>query len=133
MKSNGEEGAGDDALVARVHTRVMGEIRSARQAQYRTVRAVEGGWEELAPGVLRKMLLVTADAQSCLVRLAPGAQVPAHTHPVDEECVVLEGSVRIGADLVLGQGDFHVGRAGSVHGMTSSESGALVYLRGAVD
>ncbi|MGV3572446.1 MAG: cupin domain-containing protein [Ramlibacter sp.] len=129
----GEDDAGDDALIERVRVRVLDAIRAERQAQSRTVRAAEGGWEEVAPGVQRKMLWLAAGAQSCLVRMEPGAVVPAHAHAIDEECVVLEGSVRIGDDLVLQVGDFHVGRAGSSHAMTTSETGAMVYLRGAPD
>lgn len=45
--------------------------------------------------------------------------------------MVLEGSLRIGDDLVLHAGDFHVGRQGSMHAAASTETGALVYLRGA--
>ncbi|HEY8360082.1 MAG TPA: cupin domain-containing protein [Ramlibacter sp.] len=123
----------DDAVIARVRARVLAALRGEPAAQYRTVRADEGGWEQLAPGVTRKLLWVTPDAQSCLVRMAPGACVPPHPHPIDEECVVLEGSVRIGDDLVLQVGDFHVGRAGSSHALTSSATGALVYLRGAAE
>lgn len=66
-----------------------------------------------------------------MLRLAPGAVVRGHLHPADEECVVLEGSLRIGSDLVLGQGDYHVAASGSVHEDVTTETGALLYIRGA--
>jgi anti-sigma factor ChrR (cupin superfamily) len=107
------------------------EAVRAEPPPYRTVRAGEGEWQTLAPGLERKMLWNSGDAQSCLMRLAPGATVCGHLHFADEECIVLEGSVRIGADLVLRAGDFHGGRRGSEHAETSSETGALIYLRSA--
>jgi hypothetical protein len=123
----------DDALIARVKSRVMSAIEAEQRLQYRTVRSAGPGWETVAPGVERKMLWTTASEQSCMLRLAPGASVGSHWHAADEECVVVEGSVRIGADLVLHAGDFHIGRKGSVHEATTSETGAVVYLRGALE
>ena len=127
-----EARAADDALLARVKARVMSAIGSAPDRLH-TVRAGDEGWEVIAPGVLRKMLSVRGGTQSCLMRLAPGAIVAAHDHPLDEECVVLEGTLRIGRDLVLGVGDFHLAPHGSWHELATSDTGALVYLRGAAD
>jgi quercetin dioxygenase-like cupin family protein len=123
----------DDALLARVKARVMGSIGAERQVQYRTVRGAAGGWQTIAPGVERKILWTTPAEQSCMMRLAPGAVVAAHWHLADEECVVVQGSVRIGPDLELHAGDFHVGCKGSMHEATTSDSGAVVYLRGALE
>ncbi len=66
------------------------------------------------------------------MRFAPGASVARHMHRADEECVVLEGSVRIG-DLLLHAGDFHLGREGSEHPLATTDTGAVFYLRGALD
>jgi anti-sigma factor ChrR (cupin superfamily) len=68
---------------------------------------------------------------SYLLRLAPGASLPAHRHPVDEECLVLEGEMHIG-DLVLPAGGYHLGRRGVLHDRLTSPGGALIFLRGAV-
>jgi quercetin dioxygenase-like cupin family protein len=50
------------------------------------------------PGVSRKVLRSDAESgeSAALVRMEPGASVPAHDHPAGEEVFVLEGDVRIG-------------------------------------
>jgi quercetin dioxygenase-like cupin family protein len=123
----------DDALLARVGTRVMAAIETEQPVQYRTVRASDEGWKTIAPGIECKVLWTMGSEQSRMLRAAPGGRVGPHWHASDEECVVLEGSIRIGADLVLRAGDFHVGRKGSMHPEIVSDTGALVYLRGAVE
>ncbi|MCP5152975.1 MAG: cupin domain-containing protein [Ectothiorhodospiraceae bacterium] len=95
-----------------------------------TVRTDEGEWVDLAPGVSVKTLHVEGEAECFLLRLAPGARVPAHRHAVAEECMVLSGDVRIGA-LTLGAGDFHVAPAGVDHPPLETSGGTLLYLRGA--
>lgn len=122
----------DDALIERVRRRVM-EAIAEDPRPFRTVRTGPEGWQTVAPGIERKLLWAADGAQSCLLRLAPGARVEGHLHRADEECVVLEGSVRIGSDLVLHAGDFHVGLRGTTHPVTTSDTGAVVYLRGAAD
>ncbi|MEJ5992327.1 cupin domain-containing protein [Ramlibacter sp. PS3R-8] len=122
---------GDEALLARVKARVLLEIAAEGHAQHRTVRAADGGWREVAPGVERKLLWTSGSAESYMVRLAPGAVACAHLHPMDEECVVLEGSLRIGASLLLQKGDFHVAASGSMHDAVTTDTGALIYIRGA--
>lgn len=124
--------AGDDHLLDRVRGRLLESIADeSQQRLHATVRATDTSWEELAPGVLRKLLFETAEAVSSMVRLAPGAVVPGHAHLIDEECIVLEGTLRIGSDLLLLPGDFHVGRRGVPHADASTDTGALVYLRSA--
>lgn len=121
----------DDDLVARVRARVLGTIAGEAKSPYTTVRAGDGGWEAVAPGVQRKVLSAQAGGQPSLWRLAPGGRMPGHSHDADEECLVLEGTVRIGRDLVLRAGDYHLAPRGSEHPEVSSDDGALVYLRGA--
>ena len=125
--------ASDDALLARVKVRVMEALNEQQQAfAYRTVRpSAHEGWEKMAPGIERKILWDSGGARSCMVRLSPGATYPAHIHGMDEECVVLEGSLCIGPDIELHAGDFHIGRSGHAHGETITRTGALIYLRGA--
>lgn len=122
----------DDALIARVRGRVMAAIR-AEPPPNRTVRAGEDGWQVLMPGLECKMLSSSGDVASCFLRAAPGVTIARHRHSVDEECVVLEGSLRIGRDLVLHPGDFHVSRQGAEHEEVRTDTGVLVYLRGALD
>lgn len=97
-----------------------------------TVTAEQGAWQALAPGVRLKLLHVRDGAASYLVQLQPGARLPAHRHPMDEECLVLEGRVRVGSRLEAGPGDFHVAWRGSLHATLSTDTGALLFLRGAI-
>jgi quercetin dioxygenase-like cupin family protein len=64
-----------------------------------------------------------------LLRLAAGTTVPGHAHTIHEECLVLEGTLKIGQDLVLHAGDFHVGIQGVPHADASTDTGAVVFLR----
>ena len=120
---------GDAALLARVQCRVFAAIGERLGMQHLTVRAGSGQWETLAPGLERKVLWRSGQACSSMIRLQPGTSFPPHEHPIDEECVVLEGSLRIGPDLLLRPGDFHVGLQGVRHGTVSTETGALCFLR----
>jgi anti-sigma factor ChrR (cupin superfamily) len=89
------------------------------------------GWQPFGDGVQIKVLHESEGIMSYLLRLAPGAFMPAHRHPVDEECVVLEGEVQIGT-LRVGAGGFHLGRKDILHDRLASADGALIFLRGAV-
>jgi anti-sigma factor ChrR (cupin superfamily) len=102
-------------------------------AQPLTLRSGEG-WQPLLPGIEVKQLLVDRQAgtRSVLLRAAPGASLPPHQHHGYEECVVLEGEIRIG-ELTLRPGDYHCMPAGSMHPAVSARSAALVYLRGALE
>jgi quercetin dioxygenase-like cupin family protein len=121
----------DDALLARVRANLMGRIAAGQKSAspHLTVRADDDGWELLQPGVRRKVLLETDSTVSCLMRLDAGIVMPGHSHPIDEECLVLEGTLRIGTDLLLHAGDFHVGRQGVDHAEASTDTGTLLYLR----
>ncbi|MCB1739163.1 MAG: cupin domain-containing protein, partial [Gammaproteobacteria bacterium] len=95
-----------------------------------SVRAAEGSWRRIGPGVQIKTLHVhkAERVHSFLLRLAPGSSLPAHAHQQAEECLVLEGEIDIGARR-FGVGDFHLALAGSHHPVIRSEHGALIYLR----
>lgn len=125
----GRPHAGDIALIGRVRQRVMEAVAGKSGLLHRTVRADAGVWEPVAPGVERKLLWESGEATSCLIRLAPGAEFPSHDHSLDEECMVLEGSLRIGSTLLLRAGDFHVGVKGVVHEVVGTDEGCLCFLR----
>jgi quercetin dioxygenase-like cupin family protein len=95
-----------------------------------TVRAHEGQWRLLAPGLEIKLLLVDRDAgsQSFLLRLAPGCHLPAHDHHSAEECLLLEGDMRIGEHSYT-TGDFHVALPGSQHPAITTRNGGVVFIR----
>lgn len=120
----------DQALLARVKRRVLARIAESQAAEHLTVRAEDGRWQPYGPGLSLKVLHEADGVMSYLLRLAPGAVLPPHRHPLDEECVVLEGALRIG-DLEVGAGGFHLGRKDVLHMPIVSEHGALIFLRGA--
>ena len=86
------------------------------------------GWVELLPKAHAKLLYTDGEAESYMIRLEPGAWAPAHEHPADEECLVLEGTLWQG-DVFLKAGDFHVARPGMKHGDLRTDTGALVFIR----
>ncbi len=96
-----------------------------------TIRHNEGEWIEAAPGGWIKILSTDAatGAVTYLAKLSPGFSLPAHPHPVGEECLMLEGDLRLG-DVILKAGDFHYAPPGVTHGRLKTENGALVLLRG---
>ena len=126
-------GAPDDQRIGRIRRAMLERIAHASTGQHLTVRAGSRGWQPFLEGVRIKLLHEQGDAPavSYLLQLAPGAVVPSHRHPIDEECLVLEGELRIGDTLVLQSGDYHCARAGYLHAPTVAPDGALVFLRGA--
>src|SRR5207248_10342929 len=65
----------------------------------------EPEWEQVAPGIECKLLATDVERHrvSMLVRLAPGASYPAHTHAGVEELHLLDGELCIEQKkLVLG-------------------------------
>lgn len=115
----------------RVKSRLLRRIAADTTGRHVTAQPQEPGWQPFGDGVSIKVLHADAGIMSYLLRLAPGAALPAHRHPVDEECVVLEGEVQIGA-LRLGAGGFHLGRKDVLHDRLCSAGGALIFLRGAI-
>ena len=122
--------ATDSAAVSRVRSRLMQKIAADSVAFHNTVLADAGSWHSFLPGIERKVLHVSDGVMSYLLKFAPGAVLPAHRHPVDEECVVLEGKLRIG-DLVLPPGSFHRVAQGILDADSTSDEGTVIYLRGA--
>jgi len=86
------------------------------------------GWVEMLPKAHARLLFTDGVAESYMIRLEPGAWAPAHEHPADEECLVLEGTLWQG-DVFLKAGDFHVARPGMKHGDLRTDTGALVFIR----
>lgn len=124
------EAEADPAVLARVRTRLMQNIAADASGRHVTVTPEGGQWRDFLPGIQRKVLHEQSGLMSYLLRFAPGAVLPAHRHPVDEECVVIEGRLRIGK-LTLEAGGFHLARQGLPHGDIESREGAVIYLRGA--
>ena len=113
-------------------SRLMTRVRDLeRRGVTSTVRPDQGEWEKFSPRIKLKVLRREADGSSMsyLLKLEPGAFLVPHKHSMDEECVVLEGEVMIGTELV-GPGSYHLAPRGMVHQPIRSEHGAILFIRG---
>jgi anti-sigma factor ChrR (cupin superfamily) len=118
----------DAALAQRVKRRLLRRIAEDQRERHLTVQG--GAWQAFGPGLQLKVLNEADGIMSYLVKLAPGASLPPHRHPVDEECMVLEGELQIG-DLRVAAGGFHLGRKNMLHDRIMTVDGAVIFLRGA--
>jgi quercetin dioxygenase-like cupin family protein len=96
-----------------------------------TIDRDDGDWQPFLDGVTIKVLREHAGVLSYLLRLEAGAALPAHRHPLDEECVVLAGRLRVGSKIEIGPGGYHLAHGGALHATIGTASGATIFLRGA--
>lgn len=89
----------------------------------------EPEWEEVAPGISVKLLAndTARHVVSMLVRLAPGASYPAHTHAGVEELHLLDGELWID-ERKLFPGDYNYGKPGAGDQRVWSETGCTCVL-----
>jgi hypothetical protein len=89
----------------------------------------EPEWEQVAPGIKCKLLATDTDRQrvSMLVRLAPGASYPPHTHAGVEELHLLDGELWID-ECKLFPGDYNYGAPGASDQRVWSETGCTCVL-----
>jgi quercetin dioxygenase-like cupin family protein len=89
----------------------------------------EPDWVEVAPGISCKLLATDAEQHtvSMLVRLAPGADYPPHTHAGTEELHLLDGELWID-DRKLYPGDFNRAERGTSDSRVWSETGCTCVL-----
>jgi len=97
-----------------------------------TIDCHEGEWQPILAGVAIKVLREHEGVLSYLLRLDPGAVLPPHRHPRDEECVVLEGRLRVGTQVEIGPGGYHLAHRHALHATITTDTGATIFLRGAV-
>jgi quercetin dioxygenase-like cupin family protein len=100
------------------------DARARLEALSRTLRAAEGDWIKVSPG-LRVKIVERDEArqrQTVLLDIDAGATYPAHTHPQEEEIFMISGDLTIGPHL-LEPGDFHVSPAGSRHPAAQTRAG----------
>jgi len=116
-------------MAAQIKRRLLGRIADI-ESGHLTVRDETAAWKTFLPGVKIKVLHEAHGVMSYVLQLAPGASVPAHHHPLDEECVVLEGVLHIG-ELVVAAGDYHLARRDALHATLRTETGSTIFLRGA--
>ena len=89
----------------------------------------EPDWEEVAPGISCKLLATDTQRHrvSMLVRLAPGASYPAHTHTEVEELHLLDGELWIDERRFF-PGDYNRGEPGASDQRVWSETGCTCVL-----
>jgi anti-sigma factor ChrR (cupin superfamily) len=89
----------------------------------------EPEWDEVAPGISCKLLATDGERHrvSMLVRLAPGASYPAHTHAGVEELHLLDGELWID-DRKLLPGDYNHGAPGASDERAWSATGCTCLL-----
>ena len=89
----------------------------------------EPEWEQVAPGIECKLLSTDTERHrvSMLVRLAPGASYPAHTHAGVEELHLLDGELWID-ERKLFPGDYNYGAPGAGDERVWSETGCTCVL-----
>jgi len=102
---------------------VLPPARSGKQAWS------EPEWEEVAPGIECKLLATDMERHrvSMLVRLAPGASYPAHTHAGTEELHLLDGELWIDEKKLV-PGDYNYGAPGAGDERVWSETGCTCVL-----
>jgi quercetin dioxygenase-like cupin family protein len=90
------------------------------------VRQDESDWvDSPQPGVKLRFL---HRKRTMLVKMDPGARYPSHVHALDEQCLVLEGSVQDGEGRIARAGDYVFMAKGSTHPPFFSENGALFLI-----
>jgi hypothetical protein len=89
----------------------------------------EPEWEQVAPGIECKLLATDTERHrvSMLVRLAPSASYPAHTHAGIEELHLLDGELWID-ERKLVPGDYNYGAPGAGDERVWSETGCTCLL-----
>ena len=93
------------------------------------IRASEGIWRGIAPGVTAKVLSFDPVSRrvTTLLRFAPGTSYAPHRHTAVEELFVLEGGCSI-AGRAMTVGDYHRAEAGTEHHDTSTYEGCLLLV-----
>ena len=89
----------------------------------------EPEWEEVAPGIKCKLFATDVGRHrvSMLVRLAPGARYPAHTHAGSEDLYLLDGDLWMD-ERRLFPGDYNYRAPGTSDERVWSETGCTCLL-----
>jgi anti-sigma factor ChrR (cupin superfamily) len=115
-------------LQARLALRIAGET-GKQPVPPPAPRWSEPEWEQVAPGIKCKLLASDTERHrvSMLVRLAPGASYPPHTHAGTEELHLLDGELWID-ERKLFPGDYKYGAPGAGDERVWSETGCTCVL-----
>lgn len=116
-------------VLARARKDIMRRVAGEPGAAIRTLRADDAAWQSLRHGVERLIVHAEGPFHTWLLRLAPGASLPAHGHDFgDEESFILSGSCVLNGER-LQAGDYHQARHGSQHDRLTTEEGCMFWLR----
>ena len=118
-------------LLGKIEARI--DARTKLEAMSRTLRANEGEWIALSPGVRFKELHRNAACgrRTILVDAEPGATFPSHEHEQDEEIFMISGDISFG-DVELGPGDFYFSPKGSLHAAHRTRAGCRCIIEQAI-
>ncbi|GAB4480655.1 MAG: hypothetical protein OHK0044_28760 [Burkholderiaceae bacterium] len=112
---------------ARIRRQLLARVAAGASAARSLDRTA--GWQPFVVGAEKKILFDDGRTVTWLVRMAPGAALPAHLHDEgDEECLVLEGAVVVN-DVRYMPGDYALALRGSEHRSVRTDTGALCLLR----
>jgi quercetin dioxygenase-like cupin family protein len=110
---------------------LLGGLLPKNEKSSQSVMANQDDWFEVQEGLSVRDLWTDGTVVSRFCRLAPGTHLAGHYHPIDEECMMLNGEVFLG-DILVQAGDYHFAPARSKHLGITSDTGALFFVRGAV-
>lgn len=122
----------DDKTLAAIKNNLLKKIRVASPkaaAPDHQIILKDADWKILSPKLQVKVLWNDGINMSWLLRMLPGTTIPAHVHDgYDEECLVMEGSVRLDGKT-LNAGDYTVAVRGSDHYDIYSKNGCVLFLK----
>jgi anti-sigma factor ChrR (cupin superfamily) len=113
-----------------LRTRLMSRIANFESLRpIADIRGNEDDWLPFVPGIDVKILFKDkeTDRRTVLLRMEPGARIPAHRHHDVEQCLVLKGDIRWG-DIIYEAGDFVVMGKDTDHPEVHTVNGNLLLL-----
>lgn len=115
-----------------VKIRLMAKIRGAEAIPpgMEVLRGGAGKWIESGYQGIQFQLLhrdTQANLVTQLVRMSAGAVYPGHHHKMDEQCYVLEGSIKLD-NMHLSAGDYGRANANTDHDILTTDTGCTVLL-----
>lgn len=117
-------------LKSSIWNKINSKIENVCPAGGKTVFAKDGAWFYISDKIKIKILHQDFEnqVQTSIWDLEPGAEIIAHEHTLEEECLVLEGTIEVG-NHQLSVGDYHFMSAGSKHPKLSTKNGAKLFLK----
>lgn len=92
--------------------------------------AQDAAWDDIGiPGIRMRRLFVDRErhTETFLLRVDPGTTVPAHTHHLAEDCLILQGDLHT-YGMVMRAGDFFRAPAATEHPPSRTEAGCLLLV-----